>query len=74
MAMHLNGASPLAIRKMGRWSSDTFLMYIHEQIAAFSKGMSTAMSTNIEWRNIAGPTLVEHDDEDQPDTPTFAAF
>ena len=73
-AMHLNGASPLAIRKMGRWSSDTFLMYIHEQIAAFSEGMSTAMSTKIEWRNIAGPTLVGDDDEDQPDTPTFAAF
>ena len=73
MAIHLNGASPLTIHKMGLWLSDTFLMYIHEQIAAFSEGMSTAMSTT-KWRNIAGPTLVGDDDEDQPDTPTSAAF
>ena len=40
MAMHLNGISDNTIKKMGRWSSDTFLMYIHEQILAFSKGIS----------------------------------
>jgi hypothetical protein len=28
------------IRKQGRWSSDTFLMHIHEQISAFSAGQS----------------------------------
>lgn len=59
-AMHINGATDLQIRKQGRWSSDTFLMYIHEQISAFSQGLSTKMSTHITgWRNIAGPTLVE---------------
>ena len=36
MAMHLNGIDPNTIKKMGRWSSDTFLIYTHEQIAAFS--------------------------------------
>jgi hypothetical protein len=62
MAMHLNGCNAIAIRKQGRWSSDTFLMYIHEQISAFSKGISTAMSTDIAWHNIAGPTVLHDDD------------
>ena len=56
-AMHLNGISSSTIRKMGRWSSDTFLMYIHEQIAAFSQGVSQKMATEIGWDNIEGPTF-----------------
>ena len=64
MAMHLNGVSPVTIRKQGRWSSDTFLMYIHEQISAFSKGVSRAMGTEIGWRNIAGPTLLNDPEEE----------
>jgi hypothetical protein len=32
-------------------------MYIHEQIAAFSKGISKRMSTEIEWQNIKGPMV-----------------
>jgi len=63
MAMHLNGISDNTIKKMGRWSSDTFLMYIHEQISAFSKGISQKMSTNVQFHNIAfqpshGPNLI----------------
>lgn len=62
MAMHLNGASDNSIKKMGRWSSDTFLMYIHEQIAAFSRGISSLMSNHIPFQNVAftaapGPTV-----------------
>jgi hypothetical protein len=34
-AMHLYNIPDRRIQKMGRWSSDTFLIYIHEQIAAF---------------------------------------
>jgi hypothetical protein len=37
---------------MGRWSSDTFLDYIHEQIAVFSAGLSTAMGKQILFHNI----------------------
>ena len=33
--MHLNGASPLDIQLQGRWNSDTFTTYVHEQISAF---------------------------------------
>lgn len=59
MAMHLNGVDRDTIRKMGRWSSDTFLMYIHEQISAFSAGLSKKMQREIGWHNIEGPVVVE---------------
>ena len=58
MAMHLNGIHRDTIRKQGRWSSDTFLMYIHEQISAFSAGLSAKMSQHIGWFNIAGPNIL----------------
>lgn len=57
MALHLNGANSDTIRKMGRWSSDTFLMYIHEQVSAFSAGLASKMSREIGWHNIATPHL-----------------
>ena len=57
MAMHLNGASTLAIQKQGRWRSQTFQDYIHEQISAFAAGMSIKMSHAVPFRHIAGPTL-----------------
>ena len=59
MAMHLNHINCDKIWKQGRWSSDTFLMYIHEQILAFSHGLSTKMSTEIGFHNIDGPMLTE---------------
>jgi hypothetical protein len=37
---------------MGCWSSATFLDYIHEKIAVFSAGLSTAMGKNIFFDNI----------------------
>ena len=55
MAMHLAGVDTNIIRKQGRWKSDTFLMYIHEQISAFAAGVSTKMSENVQFRSIAGP-------------------
>jgi hypothetical protein len=57
MTMKLNGADRNTIRKQGRWSSDTFLMYIHGQIAAFSSGLATQMSKHIPFINIRGPSL-----------------
>ena len=52
MAMHLQGIDPNNIKKMGRWSNDTFLMYIHEQMSAFLTGVSHKMFTNIYFHNI----------------------
>ena len=57
MALHLNGEPDLTIRKLGRWKSNTFEMYIHEQISAFSAGLSIKMSTHIPFRAIATPRL-----------------
>ena len=39
MALKLNGASDTTIMKMGRWTSLTFLQYIHNQIAHLSNDL-----------------------------------
>jgi hypothetical protein len=53
MALKLNGANDTTIMKMGRWSSLTFLQYIHNQIAHLSTDLSNKMSTKIDFINIA---------------------
>jgi hypothetical protein len=58
MAMKLNGEDRDTIRKQGRWSSDTFLMCIHEQITAFSAGISQRMSQHIPFLNLKGPAIM----------------
>jgi hypothetical protein len=60
MDMHLNHIEWNTIRKQGRWSSDTFLMYIHEQSAAFSAGVFSRMSQGVGWFHIEGPTITNH--------------
>jgi hypothetical protein len=65
MAMHLNNNDRDKIRKQGRWSSDTFLMYIHEQISAFSAGLVTKMSTEIGWQ-------IDPHSRNQPPRPIFS--
>ena len=62
MAMHLNGVPHNVIKKVGWWSTDTFLMYIHKQISAFSAGIFSQMTEPIHFHNIAfqptsGPLL-----------------
>jgi hypothetical protein len=57
MAMKLNGEGRDTIRKQGRWSSDTFLMYIHEQIAAFSTGISWSRISRLQNRVLS---LIRH--------------
>ena len=64
MAMKLNGVDSITIKKHGRWSSNTFMMYIHEQIGAVMQGISTKMSSYIPFHNTLsqGPTLLEPED------------
>ena len=38
---------------MGRWSSDTWQMYIHSQIDKLHEGVAAAMSTPRNFKNIA---------------------
>ena len=52
MAMYLNGIPHDTIRKIGRWASDTFLMYIHEQVAALSANVSTQMAQPFPFHNV----------------------
>jgi hypothetical protein len=53
MALKLQGVADTTIKKQGRWTSMTFLQYIHNQIAHLSKGLSTKMNTNLTFQNIA---------------------
>ena len=63
MAMKLNGIDSVTIKKHGRWSSNTFMDYIHEQIGAFTVGLAARMSLYIPFRNVStnqcNPKLTE---------------
>ena len=53
MALKLQGFADTIIMKLGRWTSLTFLQYIHNQIAHLSAGVSKKMSEDIAFLNIA---------------------
>ena len=53
MALKLQGASDTTIMKIGRWTSLTFLQYIHNQIAHLNKNILLQMSKRIKFQNIA---------------------
>ena len=68
MAMHLNGVPPLTIKKQGRWSSNTFMQYIHEQLGAFTMGVAARMSNCIPFINMSAQTLSPSVTSPQQDT------
>jgi hypothetical protein len=53
MALRLHGFEDTIIMKMGRWTSLTFLQYIHTQIAHLSEDISKKMSIPLPFLNIA---------------------
>ena len=53
MALKLHGCSDTTIMKAGRWTSMTFLQYIHNQIAHLSVDLSERMSIPLPFQNIA---------------------
>ena len=53
MALKLMGYKDSTIRKFGRWTSDTWQMYIHSQISKLYEGVAHKMSTPIAFHNIA---------------------
>jgi hypothetical protein len=71
MAMKLNGVDTITIKKHGRWSSNTFLDYIQEQIGALTAGVATRMSRYIPFYNITNITCAPQlwDPPDPNDTP-----
>jgi hypothetical protein len=54
MAMKLNGCDADTIKKAGRWTSSTFLIYIHSQIAALNAGLAQRMVRPIYFQNAGG--------------------
>ena len=52
MALKLNGETDSTIKIMGRWSSDTFITYIHSQIGALTAGLSIKMAREIMFHNV----------------------
>jgi hypothetical protein len=53
MALRLHGYEDTVIMKMGRWTSLTFLQYIHTQIAHLATDISRKMSMPLPFLNIA---------------------
>jgi hypothetical protein len=54
MALWLSGHGPEAIMKLGRWRTQTFLTYIHAQIAKLTKGTSTKMRQPVLFHYVGG--------------------
>jgi hypothetical protein len=54
MACTLNGIDITILQKLGRWTSTTFMMYIHAQIAALTNGVAQRMATRLTFTNVGG--------------------
>jgi integrase len=52
MQLALNGVSDSMIQKLGRWSSSTWLQYLHGQISCLTRGVSARMATPVLYVNI----------------------
>jgi hypothetical protein len=52
MALKLSGASDSTIMRVGRWTSLTYLTYIHTQIGALTSGVAWKMSTVFTFQNV----------------------
>jgi hypothetical protein len=52
MALKLSGASDSTIMRVGRWTSLTYLTYIHTQIGALTAGLAWKMSTAFTFQNV----------------------
>ncbi len=52
MAMKLSGASDSTIMRVGRWTSLTYLTYIHMQIRALTAGLAWCMSSAFTFQNV----------------------
>ncbi len=52
MALRLAGHADATIKKLGRWSSNTYLLYIQTQIAQLSHGIATSMARRLHFHNV----------------------
>lgn len=56
VVLALAGESQDMIKKIGWWSSDTFLMYVHKQIAHLTTGVAERMLQPVPFENVEGAT------------------
>jgi hypothetical protein len=54
MALKLDGVDADSIMKVGRWTSSTFLVNIHSQIAALNAGLAQRMVRPVYFQNVGG--------------------
>ena len=52
MALKIMGYKDSTISKFGRWTSDTWKMYIHRKISKLLEGLAQEISTPISYHNI----------------------
>jgi hypothetical protein len=52
MALRLNDVGEDLIKKLGRWSSSTWLTYIHAQISSLTAGLSERMVIHHVFYNV----------------------
>ena len=52
MALKLNHYPDTTIQKIGRWTSNTWMQYIHNQISHLSKGVAQDMTKELPFLNI----------------------
>lgn len=52
VALKLAGYDSDMIKKLGRWSSNTYLLYIQSQIAQLTAGVAKAMHTRLQYHNV----------------------
>jgi len=53
MALYITKHSAMEIQRAGRWTSTTFMEYIHGQLDVVSKGLTQAMSQSVPFINMA---------------------
>ena len=47
--LHAQGFDDVTIMKLGRWSSNTYLIYIQTQLSTFTRGISQAMASTLKF-------------------------
>ena len=52
MALRLAGHDDATIKKLGRWSSNTYLIYIQTQVAQLAQGVSAAMARRLRFHDV----------------------
>ena len=52
MALRLAGYDDDMIKKLGRWSSNTYLIYIQTQVAQFTQGVAPQMARRLHFHNV----------------------